>query len=331
MMITLSTAGITCAAPTPRSMRFCLTFSTIVPSWMPTPSSERTTTPPPSEVAAAVSPRCAARVAVAQTSANASDSTTRVTVVVTRFSSPAAAGAASSPRASCARGGRSSWAMPSNTLEVSSWKSTLALIASMDSSMTSCCTAGSSASGAIVATKASSSTSWTRAQAETIERGTSSVAITITSAERKARHLPGDRRCAGGTAASAGTVRRVSFSVRSRSTSARRSSISDVVMSHLSRGAPPAPWGYSAQPTMRLATRREKSSPAVGDAHARPRAGPRRPCRAPWRRRRGWARTPSCGAAARCGRLAAGRSSRSPRRRASQRRCRRFRRSAASG
>ena len=171
-MTTLSMVGISSAAPRPRSIRFCLTRSTTAPSWMPTPSSVRTTSPPPSEVETPTRARCAARVAVAHTSEKASDSTTRVTVVVTRLSSPFAAGASSSWSASAARGGRPRSAMPSNTLEVISWKSTWALIASIDSSMIIACTAGSSTSGASVATNASSSTSCTRAHAPTIETGT---------------------------------------------------------------------------------------------------------------------------------------------------------------
>ena len=88
--------------------------------------------------------------------------------------------------------------MPSKTFDVICWKSTWALIASIDSSMIIACTAGSSTSGASVATNASSSTSCTRAQAPTIETGTRIVATTMHSAERSARHQPARLRGAGG-------------------------------------------------------------------------------------------------------------------------------------
>ena len=80
--------------------------------------------------------------------------------------------------------------MPSNTFAVIWSKSTCAVIASIDSSMIIDCTAGSSTSGARDATNASSSTSWIRAQALTIETGTRIVAMTMSAADRSARHQP---------------------------------------------------------------------------------------------------------------------------------------------
>ena len=226
MITTLSTVGMSSAAPRPRSTRFCLTRSTTAPSWMPTPSGVSTTRPPPSDVAAVVSARWAARVAVAQTSAKASDSTTRVTVWVTRLSRPSAAGACSRSSAWTARGGSPSPAMPSKTFAVIWLKSTSAVMADMVSSTISACTAGSSTRGARVLTNASSSTSCTRAHALTIETGTRIAAMTMQIADTTARQRPLARRAGTAVSSSKTSVcaRRFSFSVRSASICACRSS-----------------------------------------------------------------------------------------------------------
>ena len=70
---------------------------------------------------------------------------------------------------------------------------------------------------------------------------------------------------------------------------------------------------------------------SICQTRPRPLAAPRRLCPVRSRRRPGWARMRCCGGAARCARRAGGRSSRSPRHRASRRRCRRSRRWAANG
>ncbi len=297
-MITRSTVGISCARPTPSSERFVLTRSTMAPSWIPTPSSVRTTRPPPSDVAAVVSARCAARVVVAQTSEKASDSTTVVTVCDTRPRRPSAAGAWRRPSACAARGGRPRPAMPSNTLSVSASKSTCALIASTVSSMMRPCTAGSSTSGARVATKASSSTSWSRAQPVTIETGTRIVAMTMKRAESSPRHHP----CLAVAGRPASASRAFSASrIRTRSarlaTSGSAVAASICVMSPLSRECGPQVGSAAKDHPIGLTGR------AI-----RRRAGPRPPCRERRRRRPGSARTPCCGGAATCGRRAGGRS-----------------------
>ncbi len=81
-------------------------------------------------------------------------------------------------------------------------------------------------------------------------------------------------------------------------------------------------------------TRRRQPGPRWLSSAAqriRPTAAPRRLCRAARLRRPGSVRTPSCAAAARCDRLAAGTPSRSPHRRASPRRSHRSRHPSAGG
>ena len=110
--------------------------------------------------------------------------------------SPWVAGASSSPSACSARGERSSSLMPSKRSEVSAGMSTCSSIAAVTWSPMYACTAGSSASGANVATNWSVSTSWIRAHAEITATGASSRATTTSTTAATVR--PRRRRSRGG-------------------------------------------------------------------------------------------------------------------------------------
>ena len=282
-------------------MRFCLTRSTIAPSWMPTPSSVRTTSPPPSEVDTPTRARCAARVAVAHTSAKASDSTTRVTVVVTRLSSPFAAGASSSWSASAARGGSPRPAMPSNTsrgdlLEVDLGVDRLHGLVDDHRLHRGVVHERRQRRDERVLVD-----SCTRAHAPTIETGTRMAAMTMHSAERNARHHPLRRRVAGATSSGATAPPPECF-VLGAQCGEFGLQVDGVWLAHeASSSRMPLIVAYDA--TVRHHPFRDEIRPT---AALRPRGAPRRPCRARWPRRRGSARTPSCGGAATCGRRAGG-------------------------
>ncbi len=176
-------------------------------------------------VAVATSALWVARSDPAHTFANASDATSRVTAVSTRPVSALAAGSRSSPRAVMAAGGRPSCCNPSKRSSVMPLRSTFSWIAAVVLSTMSACTRGSSASGAKVWTKRSSSTSCPRAQPPTTDTGTSTVAMMMTKAETKARHRPG-RRVRGGAAAGAPRfARRRAFSASRRASRSARSSV----------------------------------------------------------------------------------------------------------
>ena len=156
-----STTGMLAAKPTPCCSRRSFTAS------MTGPSCTETVPSPPIASAAFGSPCTAAtkawwlRVSAArQISAKAGDSTSRSTMPETSDCSPCVAGASSSPSACSARGGRSSCSRPSKRSEVSVGMSTCSSIAAVTWSPMYDCTAGSSASGANVATNWSVSTSW---------------------------------------------------------------------------------------------------------------------------------------------------------------------------
>ena len=113
--------------------------------------------------------------------------------------SPWVAGASSNPSACSARGGRSSCLMPSKRSEVNVGMSTCSSIAAVTWSPMYDCTAGSSASGANVATNWSVSTSWRRAHAEITATGASSSATTTSTTAATVR--PRRRRSRGGAPA----------------------------------------------------------------------------------------------------------------------------------
>ncbi len=333
MMIVRSTDGMRRATPKPRSVSPDFTCSTIGPSSTPRPSSVSTTIPPPSDVAVVVTTRCAPRTAVVHVFAKASDSTMPVTAFCTRLRSPSAAGWRRRSSASAARRGRPRPATPSMTLPVICSKSAFCSIAAMVWSITSCWTEGSCASGPSIATKRSSSTSSARAHAATIETGTRTAATMMQRADRGARHqLRLGRPPLFATASVADdpvAATRRAFSASSSRTRCSSSPDGSPVMSGTGRrlslvcrapfctGPAVSRGGFCGRPTLGRGLRW--------------RGGWRRPCRGRPRRRRGSARRPSCGGAARCDRRAGGTSSRSPRRRASLPRCRRCRRSPASG
>ena len=152
-------------------------------------------------------------------------------------------------------------------------------MASVVLSMSSACTCGSSASGANVATKRSSSTSCVRAQPPTIEIGTRIVAITMHSAESHARHTPPRGAAAPGTASTRAFNRAFSAS-RAVSRAAMSSAASEAGVVGASIVIP----HFTVQ-------RRPYASPPPDETRLRSRAAPPRPCRARRRRRRGSART----------------------------------------
>ena len=214
------TVGMFAANAMPWSTSRCFTSS------MTGPSSSETVPSPPSWIAESGSPciaatrlACVNRRAAENASANAGDSTTRVTARSRSVSMPCAAGPSSSPSAVFARSGMSRALMPSNTSLVSDSMSTCCSMAVVISSATKACTCGFSASGANVATKRSVSTSSMRAHAVRSAIGASSRPTTTSTTAAKVRPRP--RRAGFATGS---RPRRASFSASRR---AIRASSSD--------------------------------------------------------------------------------------------------------
>ena len=223
--IVRSISGMFAARPMPWATSCCFTSAMMGPSWMPTS--------PVSLIASAdeVSPSSAAmiwvwlsRSASSQTVANASEATTRSADVRMSERTPSMAGPSRSARASCARGGRSRAASPSKrsvaTVSMSTCSSTTVTISVTRNAWK----AGSSASGATVATNVSVSVTTFLVHWDTTATGASSTPNAISATARTARQRWRD---GGGTVGAAspgrGTVSALAAAADSAASSRARS------------------------------------------------------------------------------------------------------------